>query len=78
MLYQATQLVFVFEHIISETLQILVLDMSQAILHELHFSNFFSIGFDILFLNLNVKLLHELVFCQLPLEFVKHTRIISI
>ena len=65
-------MVLLLEHLVGVVGQILVIDVHQSVLHELHASYLFGICLHVLFLHIHLVLLHELVFSEMPFEFLEH------
>ena len=65
-------MVLVFEHLLCVVVKHGVIDVHQAVLHELHLGDAFSEGLYLLFLHVDVILLHQLVFREVPFQLVEH------
>ena len=67
-------MILLLEHILCEALQVLVLYVHHAVLHELHACNLLGIRLYILFLDLDTEGLQQLVLSQVPFQFLQHLR----
>ena len=77
-LYDAAELILVLQDVVGKRLEVLLLNVHHAVLHELHACYLACVRLNVLFLDLDAVLLHQLVLGKLPAQLLDHLREVAI